>query len=224
MEQLRIYFSGIMAGLAIALGGTVYLSVENQIIGALFFTVGLFTVCTMNFHLYTGRVCYLFENDKSYALHLPLIWLGNLTGAVLTAQLLMLTRLAPALTARAVLLCETKLSDNLGSIFILAVFCNLLIFIAVDGFKNHEHEIGKYLGLFFGVVAFILCGFEHCVANMFYIPAGMMTASAYGIAAEGLNIGTFILNNLIPATIGNIFGGVIVVGFLYWYLFLREKN
>ena len=54
MEQLRIYLSGIMAGLAIALGGTVYLSVENQIIGALFFTVGLFTVCTMNFHLYTG--------------------------------------------------------------------------------------------------------------------------------------------------------------------------
>ena len=65
---------------------------------------------------------------------------------------------------------------------------------------------------------------NYLVANMFYIPAGMMTASAYGIAAEGLNIGTFILNNLIPATIGNIFGGVIVVGCLYWYLFLREKN
>ena len=136
MEQLRIYLSGIMAGLAIALGGTVYLSVENQIIGALFFTVGLFTVCTMNFHLYTGRVCYLFENDKSYALHLPLIWFGNLTGAFLTAQLLMLTRLAPALTARAVLLCETKLSDNLGSSFILAVFCNLLIYVLVMTLGN----------------------------------------------------------------------------------------
>ena len=57
MKQLQTYISGIMAGLAIALGGTVYLSVENQIVGALFFTVGLFTVCTMNFQLYTGRVC-----------------------------------------------------------------------------------------------------------------------------------------------------------------------
>ena len=105
-----------MAGLAIALGGPVYLSVENQIVGALFFTVGLFTVCTMNFQLYTGRVCYLFENDKNYALQLPLIWLGNLTGAVLTARLLMLTRIAPKLAGSAALLCETKLSDNLGKI------------------------------------------------------------------------------------------------------------
>ena len=86
------------------------------------------------------------------------------------------------------------------------------------------HVSGKILAVYPPISAFVLCGFEHCVANMFYIPAGMMTASAYGIAAEGLNIGTFIFNNLIPATIGNIFGGVIVVGCLYWYLFLREKN
>ena len=86
------------------------------------------------------------------------------------------------------------------------------------------HVSGKILAVYPPISAFVLCGFEHCVANMFYIPAGMMTASAYGIAAEGLNIGTFIFNNLIPATIGNIFGGVIVVGCLYWYLFLREKT
>ena len=172
MKQLQTYISGIMAGLAIALGGTVYLSVENQIVGALFFTVGLFTVCTMNFQLYTGRVCYLFENDKNYGLQLPLIWLGNLTGAVLTARLLMLTRIAPKLAGSAALFCETKLSDKLGSSFLLAIFCNLLIFIAVDGFKHHSHEIGKYLGLFFGVVAFILCGFEHCVANMYFFTIG----------------------------------------------------
>ena len=186
-----------MAGLAIALGGTVYLSVENQIVGALFFTVGLFTVCTMNFQLYTGRVCYLFENDKNYALQLPFIWLGNLTGAVLTAQLLMLTRIAPKLAGSAALLCETKLSDNLGSSFLLAMFCNLLIFIAVDGFKHHSHEIGKYLGLFFGVVAFILCGFEHCVADMFYFfLAGEITPDA--------------LLRIIIITLGNSVGGMLI--------------
>ena len=66
-------------------------------------------------------------------------------------------------------MCESKLNDSLLSIFILSVFCNFLIFIAVDGFRNNPHEVGKYLALFFGVMVFILCGFEHCVANMFYI-------------------------------------------------------
>ena len=96
---------------------------------------------------------------------------------------LMLTRIAPKLAGSAALLCETKLSDNLGGGFLLAIFCNLLIFIAVDGFKHHSHEIGKYLGLFFGVVAFILCGFEHCVANMYFFTIGgvwsLRTAALY---------------------------------------------
>ena len=87
MKQLKIFISGMMAGLAISLGGTVFLSVDSKIIGALAFTVGLFSVCTRGLALYTGRVCYLFENDKSYALHLPLIWFGNLTGAFLTGAL-----------------------------------------------------------------------------------------------------------------------------------------
>ena len=71
-------------------------------------------------------------------------------------------------------LCETKLGDNLASIFLLAIFCNMLIYIAVDGFNKNEHQVGKYLALFFGVMVFILSGFEHCVANMYYFSmAGM---------------------------------------------------
>ena len=168
MKQLKIFISGMMAGLAISLGGTVFLSVDSKLIGALAFTVGLFSVCTRGLALYTGRVCYLFENDRAYALDLPIIWLGNLAGTFLTAQILLQTRIAPILREKAAGLCETKLSDDLLSIFILAVFCNILIFIAVDGFRQNPHELGKYLALFFGVVVFILCGFEHCVANMYY--------------------------------------------------------
>lgn len=168
MKQLKIFISGMMAGLAISLGGTVFLSVDSKIIGALAFTVGLFSVCTRGLALYTGRVCYLFENDRAYALDLPIIWLGNLAGTFLTAQILLQTRIAPILREKAAGLCETKLSDDLLSIFILAIFCNILIFIAVDGFRQNPHELGKYLALFFGVVVFILCGFEHCVANMYY--------------------------------------------------------
>ena len=165
---LKTFLYGVAAGICIAIGGTVFLSVENKVIGALFFTVGLFTVCTFGLNLFTGKVCYLFENDRRYALQLIPIWLGNLAGTWLTAMLLQQTRIA-GISARAAEMCESKLNDSLLSIFILSVFCNFLIFIAVDGFRNNPHEVGKYLALFFGVMVFILCGFEHCVANMFYI-------------------------------------------------------
>lgn len=165
---LKAFLYGVAAGICIAIGGTVFLSVENKVIGALFFTVGLFTICTFGLNLFTGKVCYLFENDRRYALQLIPIWLGNLAGTWLTAMLLQQTRIA-GISARAAEMCESKLNDSLLSIFILSVFCNFLIFIAVDGFRNNPHEVGKYLALFFGVMVFILCGFEHCVANMFYI-------------------------------------------------------
>lgn len=197
MKIVRTLVYGILAGISISIGGTVFLSVENKVLGALFFTVGLFTVCTFGFNLYTGKVCYVFEKDKAYALDLPVMWLGNLIGTFVTAQLLMCTRLGVSLRERAAAVCEPKLTDDLLSIFILAVFCNVLIFIAVDGFNKNPHEIGKYLSLFFGVVVFILCGFEHCVANMFYFSmAGVWNLRTFGY--------------LIIMTIGNGVGGVLI--------------
>ena len=71
-------------------------------------------------------------------------------------------------------MCETKLSDSLLSIFILAVFCNLMIYIAVENFKSNPHTLGKYLAIFLGVMVFILAGFEHCVANMVYFSVANM--------------------------------------------------
>ncbi len=186
-----------MAGIAIALGGTVFLSVDNKIIGAVAFTVGLFCVCTMGFSLFTGKVCYALDNDKAYAANLIIIWLGNLAGTFLTAWVLSLTRIAPTISEKATALAETKLSDGLLSIFILAIFCNMLIYIAVDGFKNNPHELGKYLALFFGVVVFILCGFEHCVANMFYFSV----AGAWSLKT---------LLYVLVMTAGNAVGGLIL--------------
>ncbi len=197
MKQLRVFISGMMAGLAISLGGTVFLSADNKLIGAIAFTVGLFTVCTRGLALYTGRICYILENDREYALKLPIIWLGNLVGTFLTAQVLLASRIAPTIQEKAAALCEVKLSDNPLSIFILAIFCNILIYLAVDGFKNNPHEIGKYLALFFGVVVFILCGFEHCVANMYYFSlAGAWSART--------------LLYVIVMTLGNSVGGLLL--------------
>ena len=179
MRWVKLFFSAVLAGVCVGLGGTVFLSLEDRVLGALFFTVGLFTICTQGLHLYTGKVCYVWEKDRSYALDLLPIWLGNLAGTFLLAAAERCTRIAPALAEKAQGLCETKLGDSLISIFLLAMFCNMLIYIAVEGFNKNEHQVGKYLALFFGVAVFILCGFEHCVANMYYFSiAGMWSGES----------------------------------------------
>ena len=163
----KIFLSAILAGMVIGFGGTVFLSVENTVIGSLFFTIGLFVVCTRGLHLFTGKVCYLFDNDAAYAKTLPVIWFGNLAGTAIIAALEQFTRLA-SLDARAQAICALKLSEPLFGAFILAIFCNVMIYIGVEGYRSNPHELGKYLALFFGVCVFILCGFEHSVADMFY--------------------------------------------------------
>ena len=190
----KIFVSAILAGCAIGFGGTAFLSVENKVLGALFFTVGLFVVCTMGLHLYTGKVCYVFDNGADYAKSIPVIWLGNLVGTGLVAAAVRMSRIS-AICERAAALCEVKLNDDLVSIFILSVLCNIFIYIGVDGYRNNPHEAGKYLALFFGVMVFILCGYEHCVANMFYFSAAMCWS------------GKAVLY-LLVMTLGNAVGGV----------------
>lgn len=196
MKTVKTLVYAMLAGMFVSIGGAAFLSVDSKPLGALFFTVGLFVICTMGLNLFTGKVCYIFENDLGYLANTGLIWLGNLIGTFLTAVLFRMTRIS-GISERAADMCQVKLDDSLLSIFILAIFCNILIYIAVDGFKNNPHELGKYLALFFGVVIFIMCGFEHCVANMFYISvAGMWSGKAF----------LMILVN----TLGNSVGGVLI--------------
>ncbi|MCR5294067.1 MAG: formate/nitrite transporter family protein [Lachnospiraceae bacterium] len=168
MSTAKTFVSGILAGISIALGGVVFLAVENKVLGALLFTVGLFSVCSFGFHLFTGKVCYVFQNDKSYALRLPVIWLGNLVGTGLIAFAARLGRSGEAMAEKAAGLAAAKLDDSFVSLFFLGLLCNIFIYIAVEGYGRIPHEAGKYLALVFGVMGFILCGTEHCVADMFY--------------------------------------------------------
>lgn len=196
MGRGKVFLSALLAGVSIALGGTAYLSLESKVAGALFFTVGLFVICIFRLHLFTGKVCYVFDNPPAYALDLLFIWLGNLAGTGLAALALRFTRVGPALAERAAGLCQTKLGDSPWSIFILAVFCNIMIYIAVEGFNRAPHDLGRYLALFLGVAVFILCGFEHCVANMYYFSM----AGAWSLKALGY---------LLVMTLGNAVGGVL---------------
>ena len=190
------FLYSVLGGVCIGIGGTVFLSCENKVAGAVFFCLGLFAICTFGFNLFTGKVGYVFERPPAYLGFLLSVWLGNLAGTALVGCGVRATRIA-GIAEKAAALCRTKLDDSLISIFILSVLCNILMFIAVDGFQNNPHELGKYIGIFLGVTVFILCGFEHCVANMFYFSAANMWS------------GRALLYMLVM-TAGNACGGVII--------------
>ncbi len=196
MKYIKIFISASMAGFCIGLGGTAFLSLDNKVLGALFFTVGLFTICTFGLNLFTGKVCYVFLRDKDYALNLPVIWAGNLVGTGITALCVSLSRAGAALAEKAAGMCDVKTSDSFVSLFFLGLLCNVFIYIAVEGYNNNPHEVGKYLSLVFGVMVFILCGTEHCVADMFYF---WMAGAWSGRAVV----------SILVITLGNMVGGVL---------------
>ncbi len=195
MKNLRIFFDAVLAGIAIAIGGTVFCACESKFVGASLFAVGLLAVCTLGLNLFTGKVCYLLDNPPSYILDCVIIWLGNLVGTAGVGLLIRMTRLS-GVVDKAFELSQVKLGDHLISIFILAIFCNMMIYLAVENYKKNPHEVGKYMAIYLGVVVFIMAGFEHCVANMFYFAAG----GCWTVRA---------LVYLLVMTLGNVVGGLV---------------
>lgn len=195
-KQIRTFALAVLAGAAIGIGGMVYLSVENKVAGALMFTVGLYTICVHGLNLYTGKIGYLPEQLScgrlDYLMDLFVIWLGNLAGTGLTAAAIAQTR-ADGMAEAARSVCEPKMKDGLLSLFILAVFCGFLMYVAVDGYRQTKNPAI----LFMGVAAFILCGFEHCIADMFYFSAAGIWS---GRAARRIAV----------ITLGNSAGGVLI--------------
>ena len=173
-KHLDTLLRSLLAGIMIGIGGVIYLSCDNKYIGTFLFGLGLFTIFTFGFNLYTGKIGYAVGNKPSYIIDLIIIWFGNLVGTMIVGLSVQLTRIGENLTEKAQVLCENKLNDNLISIFILSVFCGLLMFIAADGYKNLTNQMAQVMVIFLPVIVFILSGFEHCVANMFYFTVSNM--------------------------------------------------
>lgn len=167
LKFLNILIKGIYAGIMIGIGGTIFLALDNKIIGALLFAIGLFMICVYSMNLYTGKIGYLIVNKANYLFELLFTLIGNFLGTYLIGFLIRLTRFNNY-SVKAIDICNIKLNDNLLSIFILSIFCGILMYLAVNNFKKMESSLGKYLSVFICVIVFILCGFEHCVANMYY--------------------------------------------------------
>ena len=202
-NNIKILIRAILAGIMISIGGTIYLALENKMLGAFLFSVGLFSICVNGYNLYTGKIGYVIDNKLKYLIELLLTLLGNLIGTVACGYVLTLTRSASKLKAAATILCDTKLNDNLLSIFVLSVFCGIIMYMAVDIYKKTT-DFGKYVGIFMGITIFILAGFEHCVANMFYFSIANMwewkTALYVLVMVLGNSLGSILI------ALGNKYG------------------
>ena len=199
-DKIKILLRALAAGMMISIGGTIYLTLDNKMLGAFLFSIGLFAICAYGLNLYTGKIGYLIDNKLEYNNELIITLGGNLIGTILCGYALRFTRVAPKLVNNAVSICDTKLNDNLISIFILSMFCGIIMYLAVDLFKKIK-DFGKYVPIFMGITIFILAGFEHCVANMYYFSVANMwtlkTVLYVLIMILGNSVGSILLALLI---------------------------
>lgn len=197
MERTRHFVSATLAGMLIGMGGTVFLAVSNPMLGSFLFAVGLFTIVIFGLHLFTGKVGYLPMQKPTYLIELLITWCGNFCGTFLVAKAVQYTRIYENMIERVQSIAAIKLGDNFVSLFILAIFCGFLMFIAVDTFRNSKGSAVKVIAVFVPVMVFILSGFEHVIANMFYFSlAGTWSPH------------TFVA--LLIMTLGNSFGGMLI--------------
>lgn len=196
-KYIDILLRAILTGFAIGIGGIVYLSCDNKYVGSFLFGTGLFVILTFGFSLFTGKVGYAVERKPIYLIELLVIWIGNFIGTLITGLVIQMTRVGADISMKAEKLCKVKMNDSIVSILILAFFCGMLMFIAADGFKNIKNPVAQTLAVFLPVMVFILSGFEHCVANMFYFTAANMwdTGSIF---------------YLLVMSIGNGIGGIFI--------------
>ena len=167
-KYLDYLIKSIFAGIMIGIAGTVYLRVDNNLFGSFLFSIGLLVICMYGMNLFTGKVGYILINKLNYIYELLITIAGNFIGTFLVARLILLTRFK-SISDKAIEIVNLKLDDNILSIFILSILCGILMYIAVNNYKKINNEIGKYSCIFMCVMVFILSGFEHSIANMYYI-------------------------------------------------------
>ena len=195
--NIEILIKSILAGIMIGIGGTIYLSLDNKTVGSILFAIGLFIIVVYSFNLYTGKIGYLIKNfNKKYIRELIITLIGNFIGTFFVGFILRYTRIYNMISEKAKTLADIKLNDTLISILILSFFCGILMYLAVNTYKEVK-DIGKYLAVFLGVIVFILCGFEHCIANMYYFSVS---------STWSLNT----LLYLLVMILGNSLGGILI--------------
>jgi formate/nitrite transporter len=158
------------------------------------------------------------------------VYLGNFIGSIATAYFIYLSQQykmgdgAVGATAVAIANAKCNVDASFISFFFKAIYCNALVCLAVWLCFSARTSMDKILCIIFPITAFVASGFEHCVANMYFIPIGLFIKSATGATAANLTWTNFFVTNLIPVTLGNIVGGAGYVGIFYWLIYSRKKT
>lgn len=189
-KYFNSFIKAVLAGLCIGLGGVVYLSCTSKLAGAIFFSIGLLTILIFKLKLFTGACGLLIEADKKlqYSIELILIWIGNFLGTFLVALAVTNTRLSFDLS-----FIDIKLTDSFSSLLILGIGCGFLMYVGVTAFNLTK--LGPIIPIMC-VSVFILSGFEHCVADMFYFSLAELSVD--------------VLLRLLVITIGNMLGSWLI--------------
>lgn len=197
------FLKAILAGMMVSMGATLYLIVENHTLGAFLFTFGLYSIYTMDFYLFTGKVGYLLSHRRPDKL--LIVWCGNLVGTGTMAFLISQTRLVSVtpMIENVKKYSAMKISDGLLSVFILGIFCGLMMYISSESHfrtRNTANSVGGYITLFLCVMLFLLAGFEHSIANMYYFSLAGAWSMDAAISLVVISLGNAVGGLLIPAT------------------------
>lgn len=245
---LTVFVLGILAGAYIGFGGLLSSTVTfdmaakmglgfTKLLSGAVFSVGLMLVVIAGAELFTGNnlmVSSVMLREISVSTMLRrwgIVYLANFIGSILVVLLFFYSGLwrtgDGALGAAAIKVAYNKVTLPFMEALIRGIGCNWLVCLAVWMALASRQTIGKIFAIFFPIMAFVAIGFEHCVANMYFIPTGLLLAHGTalaglsGVDASQLSLVNFLWKNLLPVTIGNIFGGVVFVGMSYWGAYLR---
>ena len=207
------------AGIARLLGGSV-------------FSLGLMLVVICGAELFTGNSLLVkagLQKEISWgkiAENWTVVILGNLVGSLFFAWLMFQSEQwrGGGIAAHAVSIAAAKSSLAFDVALVRGILCNWLVCLAVFMATAARDVAGKMLACYMPIMAFVASGFEHNVANMYFIPTGLLLGGELGQPAAGLTWGNFFLANLVPVTLGNIIGGVVFVAFAYWFVHLKGRG
>jgi formate transporter len=251
LNTLSTILLGILAGVFIGLGAMFCTLVTTdtglgfgltKLLGGLTFSLGLILVVVAGSELFTGN-CLIVMSWLSGRTPLTrllrnwgLVYFANLIGGLSLVGLMFYTNQwafnGYGVGANGLLIANAKVNLTFGEALARGILCNALVCLAVWLCFSARTVVGKILGIIFPITAFVAAGFEHSIANMYFIPMGILLAgqpavlSAAGVTAEGVaNLSWMgFVGNLVPVTIGNIIGGGILIGTVYWLAYLRSER
>ncbi|EMR13362.1 formate efflux transporter [Methylophaga lonarensis MPL] len=248
-DPLRVVALSLLAGAFIAFGAALFTVVTFdagglaagvlRLLGGLAFCLGLILVVVAGAELFTGNnLIVMAYVDGQVTLrqllnNWGLVYLGNFVGAIGIALLIYFSGhwqgAQGAVGAHAVMIADAKVNLTWMEAFTRGVLCNILVCLAVWLCYAGRSVTDKILAVLFPITAFVALGFEHSVANMFFIPAGLLaqtdplvSSALVNQVSSQLSVSGFLWHNLIPVTLGNIVGGSVFVGLFYWFIYLRK--